>query len=201
MNKKEIKRILYNRGIPYRILNEFSMKELKQMKDKQLTGSGLMDYFDPAYPLKKAFQVSSNIIRKAQQTAGEPNVRLLDYNELHPTVWNSMTQKFESPSYCGPNTNLKDYGNFPCNSPADCVCRQHDFAYRDAQNEPDIAVRQRLIRKADTEMINKLRDLPNKEMIQLLALSGIKGKNILEDTMPEALVKKFLPGDKYYGKK
>lgn len=202
--KKDLKKMLFRMGYPYRVLNEFSKSELEKLLKYQNKRGGMfgdfLKSFDTAYPVKKPFQIASNMIRSELRNSGYQNVRNLEYGEMHPTIYNPGTRKFEAANYCGPGTRIDIHGKYPPFNVTDAICQAHDFDYKKASEEPNSAIRERLIRDADERMRGRLRAAPSDELMKYLADAGIGAKIKIENLLPKQAITKTL-GPNYYGKK
>jgi hypothetical protein len=208
---KELKRNLFKIGFPYRVLNNLNKKELEYLLRHSGKGSGLFDEFDKLYPIKKPFQVASNVIRSALKKEGVPNVRELQYGELHPTLWNptainrktgKRTGAWEPANFMGPFTKINDPAvrNFPGYNCSDEAAKFHDIAYNDISKEPNEYLREKKIREADEILKDRLRRCPNDEMLKWAGLAGMNTKTFLEDNVGKKAIS-FALGKDYFGRK
>jgi len=119
-----------------------------------------------------------------------PNpIRYLDEGEIHIPLM----------AYCGPNTNLNKYRNFPPYNAVDNACRTHDLDFEKAFKLPlGSKERQEAIREADEKAVKEL-DKYKGMYGQRLARSGLALKQRLEDLDPSII--RSLMGEAYVGVK
>jgi len=119
-----------------------------------------------------------------------PNpIRYLDEGEIHIPLM----------SYCGPNTNLNKYRNFPPYNAVDNACRTHDLDFEKAFKLPlGSKERQEAIREADVKAVKEL-DKYKGMYGQKLARGGLALKQRLEDLDPSII--RSLMGEAYVGVK
>ncbi len=119
-----------------------------------------------------------------------PNpIRYLDEGEIHIPLM----------AYCGPNTNLNKYRNFPPYNAVDNACRTHDLDFEKAFKLPlGSKERQEAIREADERAVKEL-DKYKGMYGQRLARGGLALKQRLEDLDPSII--RSLMGEAYVGVK
>ena len=139
----------------------------------------------------KIFQYTSNAHRFVEKNIKRnPNpIRYLDSGEIHIPLM----------SYCGPNTNLNKYRNFPPYNAVDNACRTHDLDFEKAFKLPlGSKERQEAIREADEKAVKEL-DKYKGMYGQRLARGGLALKQRLEDIDPSII--RTLMGEDYVGVK
>lgn len=175
MNKKELKKALYQCGFEYRFLNKLSKDELQYLlENKHKSGSGLLSNI-----MDSTFQKLSNVVRKKLDPT---KVRQLQKGEYHPTI-PGPDGKIYAANFMGPGTKIDDpyVLNFPPFDVSDEIARQHDIDYNSASKVNDQNARRKLIRQADRDMINRLRQVPHPTILTKLGLAGIGTKNFVEN--------------------
>ena len=163
-----------------------ALRYVSQNKDKIEEGGQYL-YDNRA----KIFQNVSNAQRFVEMNIRKnPNpIRYLTEGEYHIPLM----------SYCGPNTNLKKYRNFPPYNAVDNACRTHDLDFEKAFKLPlGSKERQEAIRAADERAVKEL-DKYKGMYGQRLARGGLALKQTLEDIDPSII--RNIVGEAYVGVK
>ena len=153
--------------------------------DGILIGGVLIGGFDMLYPLKKAFQTIANNYRKKFCNGKARNLRLGEYH-------------YGCHNFTGPGTKIDDPNvlNYKPYNDVDACSKQHDLDYNVTKGlaRKD---KERLIRKADEEVIECYNKYPNEDGYAV-SKAGINSKMYTENQLP-ALMKKLT--GQYFGKK
>lgn len=169
------------------------------------SGINLEILTDPLYIPKKMYQKVSNELVKNDIATGR--ARPLRYGELHPTTYDidPKTGKYgwHHSAFLGPGTQINDpyVRNFEPFDQADAAARTHDLQYKEISDKFDNGKinereREKLIRKADNILIEKLKIL-NPQPFRDAGLYGMYAKTKFENLLSP--IAKKIAGPKYYG--